>query len=602
MGIFSGFVMYLAYAVSHKAWLNYYLIGIVLFVAFFIPFYSKFSNKIDEKLSFLTARVTPGRIGRFAAQYLFNIGIFFLFVYGNVFKVANISSIGGIFGISFVTTLASQGAQYIALILANREIGNANRNVLIALSLNIIITALSTLGIAYIKSIFVILGIGLGIFVFFAGILSDIRSIIYPRRGIGVFFGTFNPLHKTHIQLMKDLLSKRNLSKIYIHSTVVPKLHREALRKGEITIDHYENGMIVYKKTNKADTHVNYFPTGNKFYEYETRKNIISISIDDAGLNQKVIVLDLPDIYEKNGFYGIISKIKKLNPGKSIHGIHGSDLGGMWVRGIYDESGWIYPFSIKRKNNVSATAIRNGAIGMTSPVIQNVIQMFKNNQKEIFINNYNLTISGNILKFSKDYSSDPIDAFDPKKVKIKIVQNQEELLQAFLIRAIVYMHEQCCPYNEEFDLNDYTATQVIGYYEKEPIMTARIRYFENTAKLERLAVRIEYRNKGIGDMLLAFLLKFCRNKGYKKFYLHSQKERKVFYKNRGFKKFRNDFHFSGYDYCEMIRIDKIDSSENLIFKNSSMHSVRPEGSWDIPGPLEHDFNNKNYTERLNTQA
>lgn len=63
-----------------------------------------------------------------------------------------------------------------------------------------------------------------------------------------------------------------------------------------------------------------------------------------------------------------------------------------------------------------------------------------------------------------------------KKLVIKIVENEEERLKAFLIRGIVYMHEQECPYEEEFDLNDFTATQIIGLIDNEPILTARIRY------------------------------------------------------------------------------------------------------------------------------
>ena len=97
--------------------------------------------------------------------------------------------------------------------------------------------------------------------------------------------------------------------------------------------------MRIYKKTNKADIHVNYFPTGNRFYEALTRKKLIELALKEAGLSDKVEVLYLPDIYEHTGFYGIIKYIKKMNPGECIHGVHGSDLGGMWIRRIYDESG-----------------------------------------------------------------------------------------------------------------------------------------------------------------------------------------------------------------------------------------------------------------------
>ncbi|MDA0261842.1 MAG: adenylyltransferase/cytidyltransferase family protein [Proteobacteria bacterium] len=69
-------------------------------------------------------------------------------------------------------------------------------------------------------------GIALGALVFGSGILSDLRGFLYPRRGIGVFFGTFNPFHKTHVKLIRDALENRGLSKVIIHPTVVPRAHR----------------------------------------------------------------------------------------------------------------------------------------------------------------------------------------------------------------------------------------------------------------------------------------------------------------------------------------------------------------------------------------
>jgi hypothetical protein len=46
----------------------------------------------------------------------------------------------------------------------------------------------------------------------------------------------------------------------------------------------------------------------------------------------------------------------------------------MWVRGIYDEAGWIYPYPVVRRDKVSATAIRNGATGLTTQTVQQMIE------------------------------------------------------------------------------------------------------------------------------------------------------------------------------------------------------------------------------------
>ncbi|KAF1042876.1 MAG: Acetyltransferase [Herbaspirillum frisingense] len=80
---------------------------------------------------------------------------------------------------------------------------------------------------------------------------------------------------------------------------------------------------------------------------------------------------------------------------------------------------------------------------------------------------------------------------------IKVVEDETERLKAMLVRGIVYMHEQQCPFHEEFDLNDHTATQIIGLTDAgEPVLTARVRYFNGFAKIERLSIRSEYRGKG----------------------------------------------------------------------------------------------------------
>jgi hypothetical protein len=87
-----------------------------------------------------------------------------------------------------------------------------------------------------------------------------------------------------------------------------------------------------------------------------------------------VEVLSLPNEYASGGFYAVLAEIKALAQGQPIHGIHGSDLGGMWVRGIYDEAGWIYPYPVVRRDKVSATAIRNGATGLTTQTVQQMIE------------------------------------------------------------------------------------------------------------------------------------------------------------------------------------------------------------------------------------
>jgi hypothetical protein len=368
-----GAVMYGAYATAHEAWGNGALIGVCLFIAICLPTYSRLSNKLEEIANLRFVSVTLGRLSRFLAQLAFNSAVFIIFTKGNVLDGGTLTGMGGVFGAATLTTVASQGVQYAAVVLFNRGRGDLNRNVIIALSANIIMTAAATAGLPFVKPAFTALSLMLGAWIFGLGLLSDLRAVLYPRRGIGIFFGTFNPFHITHAEMIRNAVEARCLSKVLIHPTVVPKLHALALQRGEIRMARIEDGLSILERTEKADVNVNYFPTGNRFYSPETRKLMIELALIEAGLSDVAEVLWLPETYAQDGFYGVIDAVRKLYPNVPLHGMHGSDLGGMWVRSIYDESGWIYPVPVRRQNGVSATAIRNGADGMTSEAVGSLV-------------------------------------------------------------------------------------------------------------------------------------------------------------------------------------------------------------------------------------
>lgn len=173
------------------------------------------------------------------------------------------------------------------------------------------------------------------------------------------------------------------------------------------------------------------------------------------------------------------------------------------------------------------------------------------------------------------------------ELKIKVVQNEDERLKAFVIRAIVYIHEQDCPYDEEFDLNDFTSTQVLGSIDGEPVLTARIRYFGGFAKLERLAIRPPYRGRGYGHLLLKFMLSFCQEKGIRNFYLHAQSRLEKFYQGYGFERIGDQFSFSDHDYIEMYADFSLpDSRSSSVYGQDPMVLNRPEGTWNRSGPIE----------------
>ncbi len=65
----------------------------------------------------------------------------------------------------------------------------------------------------------------------------------------------------------------------------------------------------------------------------------------------------------------------------------------------------------------------------------------------------------------------------------------------------------------------------------------------NVARLKRMFVDEEYRNRKIGQRLFNKILKFCKSKGYKKIILSTYPQMRSaieFYKKSGFKEYKRD--------------------------------------------------------------
>ena len=377
---FGGLMMYVSYAYAHGSWANPALIAVSVFAGVFLPSYSKLSNKAELWANNQFGFVTAGKLGRFLPQLAFNLAVIWLCFVGGAFNLAGIASVGGWAGAALLTTLASQGTQYLGGYLVARGIGDANRNTIVSIVFNMVLAGLGTAGVPGAREAFLVLGFVLGALFFGVGLVSDLRSVLAPKGGIGLFFGTFNPFHNSHLMIVRQALEERKLDHIIIHPTLIPRLHADAFRKGEIRVGRVrEDGFQVYEKTDKADSNVDYFPTGNIFLPPETRKVLIELALAEAGLGNRVEVAFYPETYNTRGFQGVIGEVKRRHPGARLHTLHGTDFGGMLVRQISDECGWIYPWCILRRDKVSATAIRRGAKGMTSPVVTDVLSQISQN-------------------------------------------------------------------------------------------------------------------------------------------------------------------------------------------------------------------------------
>ncbi len=172
-------------------------------------------------------------------------------------------------------------------------------------------------------------------------------------------------------------------------------------------------------------------------------------------------------------------------------------------------------------------------------------------------------------------------------LSVRVVRNIEDMMKITAIRAAVYMAEQSCPYEEEFDGNDFTATHFIGYVGREPAACLRVRYFGSFAKMERLAVRHEYRKSRIAFRTIREGIRFCNRKGFNRIYGHARDELIPLWRMFGFKVYEGSrsLVFSDYSYTEMI-CENPAPDDAITLEVDPYHLIRPEGDWDRPGVLE----------------
>jgi predicted GNAT family N-acyltransferase len=178
-----------------------------------------------------------------------------------------------------------------------------------------------------------------------------------------------------------------------------------------------------------------------------------------------------------------------------------------------------------------------------------------------------------------------------KELSVTIARTFEDLMRVASLRAAVYIGEQECPYEEEFDGNDLSATHLIGYVGNEPAGCMRVRYFADFAKIERLAVRKEFRNTRLSFQLVKAGIKLCQMKGYRRLYGHAQKRLVNFWSRFGFRPLEGakEFVFSDFDYVEIVADIERDPDSITIGADPYV-MIRPEGRWHVPGILERSAN------------
>jgi predicted GNAT family N-acyltransferase len=197
----------------------------------------------------------------------------------------------------------------------------------------------------------------------------------------------------------------------------------------------------------------------------------------------------------------------------------------------------------------------------------------------------------NVWCFNRQAERDGYDSYvpgaAPEVIGVTVARSMEDLSRVIAMRSAVYIGEQECPYEEEFDGNDLAATHLLAYIGDEPAGCLRLRFFADFAKIERLVIRKEFRKTRAAFHLVRAGFKLLQKKGYRRAYGHSQARLVNFWSRFGFRVMeeRPNFVFSDFDYVEIVADFEPDANPVAI-GNDPYRIIRPEGQWDRPGILE----------------
>lgn len=124
-------------------------------------------------------------------------------------------------------------------------------------------------------------------------------------------------------------------------------------------------------------------------------------------------------------------------------------------------------------------------------------------------------------------------------IKVEKITRDDQLKTAFSIREKVFVIEQEVDPAEEYDEFENVSKHFLASLDGKPAGTARWRVTPNGVKLERFAVLGDARGKGVGQALVAGVLKDISENpeaAGKKKYLHAQLAAVPLYSKFGFEK------------------------------------------------------------------
>ncbi len=175
-----------------------------------------------------------------------------------------------------------------------------------------------------------------------------------------------------------------------------------------------------------------------------------------------------------------------------------------------------------------------------------------------------------------------------ERFQIELVRTLDAYQKMTTLRAMTFMTEQDCPFDEEFDGNDLCATHLLAYADGQAIATLRLRWFAGFGKVERVCVAPTYRGTTVVKVMLAAAFELGARKGFRRMTAQIQARLWPLWSrtlNCNLLKDRPSIVFSDYEYYE-IEIPLAAHPEAIRYNSDPYQMIRPEGAWDEPGVLD----------------
>ena len=143
-----------------------------------------------------------------------------------------------------------------------------------------------------------------------------------------------------------------------------------------------------------------------------------------------------------------------------------------------------------------------------------------------------------------------IKPLDP--IFVKKITDKKDIQTCLDIRQQVFINGQNVPVHEEIDGQDPFSEHYLLLLKHIPVGTARVRYIEDIAKIERVAILETYQGQGLGHVLMKFILQNIRqNSQINKAKLGAQTYAIPFYEKLGFSVCSNEYLDAGILHKDM---------------------------------------------------